>query len=70
MLVQIFLYDRKIHRKGVFRPDLRLRSGQGISSPHVVSRIGRKFASRTHAQNGSIREDAAAPWAICRAAAA
>ena len=44
--------NRKIHRKGVFCPDLRLRSGQGISSPDVVSKLGREFApARTHAQN-------------------
>ena len=37
----------------IVRPDLS-RSGQGISSPDVVSRLGRKFApSRTHAQNSS-----------------
>ena len=46
--------DLKIHRNGVFRPDLSLRSGQGISSPDVVSRLGRKLApARTHAQISS-----------------
>ena len=46
--------DRKIHRKKVFRPDLRLRSGQDISSPDVVLRLGRKLAPAcTHAHSSN-----------------
>ena len=44
--------DPKIHRKGVFRPVLGLRSGQGISSPDVVLKLDRKFApAHSRAQN-------------------
>ena len=62
--------DLIIHQKEVFRPDLSLKSRQGISSPDVVSWISRNFPpARTH-RTAVIHEDAAAPWAICRAAAA
>ena len=53
-LVPIISRIGKSTEKRAFRPNLRLRSGQGISSPDVVSRLGRNYApADTHTEHSS-----------------